>query len=201
MAGATVKKIAERADVSLTTAYQILRNPEDGRYADATRARVMRVARSAGYTPNRIARALATNKSRNIGLVGLDWYDPHKQRALREADRIALEHEYNLLVTTTASCEDWYRLLLEHKVDLIITIGFVDGSGKEIPAEARNRIVAIGPGRPREYPAPYWGWAVTWDDAAGGASAADHLLDLGHTELAVLSSRNVTARTLSANPS
>lgn len=196
MAGVTVKEIAERAGVSLTTAYQILRNPQDRRYAKATRERVVQVARAAGYTPNRIAWALATKKSLNIGLVGVDWYDPHKQRALREADRIALAHEHNLLVTTAASCEHWYRLLLEHKVDLIITIGFVGGRAAEVPPEARGRIVALGPAQVLSHPERYWGWSVTWDDVAGGASAADHLLDLGHTELAVLSSRNVTERTL-----
>ena len=188
--------IARKADVSVQAVSSVLhRTRSTSGVGKETRKRVMKLAEELGYKPHAAARALATGKTGCIGLVGYDWGDPHMQKALMAVGRITSKHKYNVMTTATTSHGEWYEMLLERKVDLIITAGIPQEDNKGFPEDIRRRIIAVGPvivGK-RE---PYWGWSVMWDDIVGGAKVADYLIELGHRNLAVLSHIFDSTRTI-----
>ena len=63
----TIKKVAELADVSKATVSRVLN--EYPHVRPEVRERVQKIIRETGYRPNNIARLLASNRSRIIGLV------------------------------------------------------------------------------------------------------------------------------------
>lgn len=63
----TIKDIAEKAGVSKTAVSFAFNNPE--RISKATYRRIMDIAKEIGYSPDPIARILATRQTRTIGLL------------------------------------------------------------------------------------------------------------------------------------
>jgi len=64
----TIKDVAERAGVSVTTVTNVLYG-RSGRFSDETRARVLQAAEKLGYRPNQIARSLVRRRSNTLGVV------------------------------------------------------------------------------------------------------------------------------------
>ena len=69
--GQTVSRrtVAEAAGVSLTTVTHALNPPPGVRMSEATRARVLQVAKKLGYRPNFTGRALVSGKTFAVGLL------------------------------------------------------------------------------------------------------------------------------------
>lgn len=65
----TLKDVAREAGVDISTVSRVLRNTDDAITAAETRQRIIAVANSLGYRPNRVARALKTARWNSIGLV------------------------------------------------------------------------------------------------------------------------------------
>ena len=70
MAGrATIKDVAERSGVSITTVSHVLNEVPGKRVSPTTRARVLRVAGELHYRPNRLAQGLRTQRTQMIGFL------------------------------------------------------------------------------------------------------------------------------------
>ncbi|WP_316859562.1 LacI family DNA-binding transcriptional regulator [uncultured Cohaesibacter sp.] len=69
---ATIRDVAARAGVSVTTASRALN--ETGRMSDETRLRVQQVAKELDYRPNSMARGLVQQRSFTLGLLTDDTY-------------------------------------------------------------------------------------------------------------------------------
>lgn len=65
----TLKDVAERASVSVSTVSYALNDHAHVHLAPETRARVRRIAKELGYTPNAMAQSLRSRSSRTIGVV------------------------------------------------------------------------------------------------------------------------------------
>ena len=90
---ATVKQIAERANVSIGTVDRVLHNR--GRVSEETRERVLKIARMLDYTPNRAAQVLASRKKKlHLGFFAMDDMDhPFFEQVNRAARGKAAELE------------------------------------------------------------------------------------------------------------
>ncbi len=64
----TMKDIAREAGVSVATVSYILNNRTEQRISEETRKKVLQIVNLLNYTPNQSAKALATNRSRNIAV-------------------------------------------------------------------------------------------------------------------------------------
>lgn len=64
----TIKDIAREAGVSVATVSYVLNNRTEERISEETRKKVLQIVNLLNYTPNQSAKALATNKSRNIAV-------------------------------------------------------------------------------------------------------------------------------------
>jgi len=73
----TIKDVARRAGVSISTASMVLRTEPNPRISKATRERVQKAAEELNYCPNFAARSLRSHKTFVIGMVmnRLKWHD------------------------------------------------------------------------------------------------------------------------------
>jgi len=185
----TLKEVAKRAGVSLSTASLAL-NGKPGVHPE-TRAKVLRVASELEYQPNAAARSLANGKSQAIGLVNpisleqlfssADFF-MHLSRGLYQA---AKEHNYHVFLLVSETDQDAAELVKEvirqHRVDgLIITN----------PAEAASYLgelekyefPCVFVGRPSDSQALY----VDNNNIEIGRLGTKHLLSLGRRDIAFL---------------
>lgn len=183
---ATLKDIAEAADVSVTTASRALHGATGGARAPSadTTARVRAAADRLGYSRDQLASGLRTRRSRLLGMLVprlSDYVLATIYEGVEEAARLA---GYRTVVANTYDDPDEQRaraeVMLDHRVEGLI-IGDASGRG-DLLAELERRDVpfVLVSRRTGSYP------AVTGDDLAGGRLVAEHLLDRGHSRVAVL---------------
>ncbi|MFP4408957.1 MAG: LacI family DNA-binding transcriptional regulator, partial [Spirochaetaceae bacterium] len=92
-----LKDVAQKAGVSEATASLVL-NERPGVHRE-TRKKVFQAAEELGYTPNAIARNLATRRSRTIGLVVTDISNPFFGNLTKYVDQFVKERGYGLILS------------------------------------------------------------------------------------------------------
>lgn len=93
---ATIMDVAQKAGVSASTVSRAYNHPRMLR--PETVQRIQDIARELGYTPNRHAKALSTGRTGSIGIVVPDITNPFFPPIIRQAQRVAEELSYSLLV-------------------------------------------------------------------------------------------------------
>lgn len=122
----TIADIAKELGVSKTTVSRAISGK--GRIGDVTREKVMEYIRENDYVPNQMAKALATNKTFNIGVVMQGEYSvmelPFFQECIMGIHDIATENDYDVLlaITESANTTKLERLIRNHKVDGVILL-------------------------------------------------------------------------------
>lgn len=119
----TMKDIAEMAGVSKATVSMVM-NRKDTSISDATRKRVLEIAKEMSYIPNSIARSLSTKKSGTIGVILPDITNPFFSEMARAIEDEAEKLEYNLIICNTDNDIDkeqkYIELLISKLIDGII---------------------------------------------------------------------------------
>ena len=145
----TLKDIAELTGVSVNTVSRALKDMPD--IGAKTKERVRRAAEALGYTPNVLARGLATRRSYTLGLVATELANPVRSAFIEALRRLALDNGYQLLVggfETEAQADGQIRELCARGVDGLV-LGNVGGILSEKPywpaleAAARAGIPAV----------------------------------------------------------
>lgn len=183
-----LRDVAEAAGVSLTTASFVLNN-RCASIRPETQKRVLHAAERLQYRPHLSARALATGKTRRIGIVlnqpeSFSTRDTYFNEIVEGIIQRATEHDRNLLLLS-AHYPEWSMLLAD------ITGGAVDGvlqisrfvSDELTPALLDAGFPLVCVSFHTDHPATL---SVDCDNVAGGSIAAEHLLELGHRDIAVL---------------
>ena len=183
--GATIADVARHAGVS-TTAVSYVLNGRSRQVSEATRERVLQAVRETSYRPNALARGLARQRTRTIGLIldarAAGTFLPIV-RGLTTAARGA---DCTVLVATAEDGEDEEAAVdtfLGHQVAGVVALSF---SGPHA-AEALERLTREGipvVSVNREVPG---GDGVYWDNHGGARMATEHLLAMGHRRLAFVS--------------
>jgi LacI family transcriptional regulator len=177
---ATIRDVARASGVHISTVSRTfsaphLVNPD-------TRSRVLASAESLGYRPNRAARALITGRTHNIGLIVADIANPFFPPLIKAAESQARQRDYHVFVADTnedASVEEELVLALAKQVDGVLLCSprmsnsLIEQLSREVPLVMINRLVAGLPG-------------VVMDVGQGARLAVEHLVGLGHRELALL---------------
>ena len=182
----SIKDIARRAGVSHSTVSRALSdsplvNPK-------TKARIQALAREMGYAPSAIARAMATRRTRTIGLVVTTIADPFVAEIVRGIEETALDHDYNVILCSSSDDPDRelaaVRTLREKWVDAVIVTSSRVGSFYEELTEIQVPVVLINSQQPGDY-----SLSVRNDDLHGGRLVGEYLLSLGHRHIAYVSGR------------
>lgn len=188
---ATIDEVAARAGVARGTVSKVL----SGTYyvSAATRAKVERAAAELGYRPNLAARALSKGRTYVIGLlIPYDpdqlFADPHLLDIIRGVEAAANQRDYNVLLSTAHRPNDpasaYSRVLRSNYVDgLIVHEGANMAAITAQLSQQRSPWVISGysVGGVESY-------CVHADDATISGTMAEHLLQLGHQRIAVISS-------------
>lgn len=181
---ATMREVAEKAAVSITTVSHVL---NDTRYVSEELAqRVRQAIDELDYKPDQRARGLRTGLSETIAVLVSDIANPFFPGVVRGAEDCARERGYSLILCNTD--EDPERenlsvsLMLERRVD-----GFLiapSAAAASTLRRLRNRgvpFVAID--RPfDDFPIDQ----VYSDNIEGARQATEYLISLGHTRIGII---------------
>ncbi|MFF6829504.1 substrate-binding domain-containing protein [Streptomyces longwoodensis] len=174
--------VARMAGVSPTTASFALSGRTDMRISEASRARVLEVARELGYRPNVMARGLRTKSTQTIGFVSdMITTTPFAGDVIRGALEAARERDHLLFITEAggdrAAESSLVHALLDRQVDAVIYAAMFTQyvtPPKELFGHRVVLLNCLAPG----FDAP----SVVPDEVQAGRDAARALLDAGHGE-------------------
>ncbi|GAA4982087.1 LacI family DNA-binding transcriptional regulator [Kineococcus glutinatus] len=187
MARVTITEIARRSGVSKGAVSYVL-NDRPG-VSDATRARVLQVARELNWVPNRAARALSGAKTDTYGLVlprkAEDiGHEPYYMEFIAGLESVLGERSLALMLqvvpdvaTAAATYRKWWS---ERRVDGVVVVDVrVDDPRVALLQEIGMPAVVVG------HPSLAGGLpSVGTDDAAAVADVVAHLAGLGHRAIA-----------------
>lgn len=179
----TIQDVARAAGVHPGTASRAL-NPElVGRVTAETTRRVQDAAARLGYVPDQFGQSLRTRRSRTIGVLIPDLGNPVFPPIVRGIEDSLREAGYEALIANTDDSAEreaqLIKVLAARRCD-----GYVIASSRledpavsallesKVPVVLVNRLMDAAKS------------SVSSDDATGMRAAVDHLVALGHTEIA-----------------
>ena len=184
MAGrATIKDVAERSGVSITTVSHVLNEVPGKRVSPTTRARVLRVADDLHYRPNRLAQGLRTQRTQMIGFLSdRVTTTPFAGRMILGAQDAADEAGSLLVLLNSGGDpeleEREVQALLERQVDGIVYALFYHRIVTP-PASLRDGPVVLLDARTADGTIS----SVVPDEVGGSRAAVEELLAVGHRRI------------------
>jgi LacI family transcriptional regulator len=181
----TIRDVARQAGVSVATASRAL-NGMDTVNAQ-TRDRILTVMEELGFRPSPAARRLSLGRTLTVGVVVSFLTRPQAAERLRGVDAVLTDSEFDLVIYNVESVQkrDHYlgTLAQSQRTDGLLVLS-LPPSAEAAAAMGRSPVpvVFIDVHTPSVATMP----RVVGDDVAGGALAARHLLDLGHTAIAYI---------------
>lgn len=182
----TLKDVADAVGVNISTASRALSSDRSSLVNDATRAKVVEAAERLGYRGNVQASALRRGRTGAIGVIVADLSNPFIGPVIRGvANGLGGRGLLPIMTESRDSSDELRRIcdrLLAQRVDgIIITAGrYRDRTRLKLLAEETPTVLAV-----RQLPSSGIP-TISHDDVTGGKLAAEHLLALGHRQVAQL---------------
>ena len=180
---ARVEDVAQAAGVSTATVSRALNRT--GPVSPAIRERIDRVVAELGYVPNGAARALASHRTRAIGVVIPTLENASFSIMAASAQRHLNAAGYHMLVASSdyEPRQEWAQIqsLVAHGVDGLILVGS-RRSPEVIDYLKSRRVDFVVTWTLADGDTP----CVGFDNAAAARRMASHLVDLGHTQIGVI---------------
>ena len=185
----TLRELAERLDVSITTVSRALAGHEQ--IALKTRERVAQAARELGYVPNRAARQLVSGRSGFVGFLmpirGPNFVDSYLGEFITGLGEGLVSHGLDLFLATVQQGQNELEVLRH-----VVESGRADGVVVPRVAEADARLAylsmqgfpSISHGRLHDPQTPH-NWLDSDGEAAFG-EAFDLLYDHGHRHIGLV---------------
>ena len=185
----TLKDVAAASGVSISTASRALDERTASRSAAA--AHVRKVAEELGYRRNSFASGLRRGETRTLGVLVPRLSDTVMALMFEELERAASSRGYFAMVATSGDDPNDERRAAETLLDrnedgLILATARLDD---ELPRRLRERKVAHALVLRTDGVSP----SALGDDEVGGYLAVRHLVDLGHSDIAVVTGPTFTS--------
>jgi LacI family transcriptional regulator len=185
----TIRDVAKRAKVSISTASRILSNSTTEKFAEETQARVLRASVELGYRPNFAARALVSGKTRIVAAVFPRIYDtPFTALAslqiLAGIEAYCAANGYHLLLSSPQILNgtvdtNFTNLLAGKYLDgLIIDGHFRIDPVMDVLRQFDLPMVMLG-----YHPHPCF---LRSDNFLGGSLLLQHIIELGHRQIGII---------------
>jgi alanine racemase len=187
MARVTIKEIAEKAGVSITSVSFAFNNPS--RLPEATVQRILEVAEELGYTPNPIARSMNTGRTGVIGILVPQPLteiirNPFLAEFLEGVGEVCTAAGYSLMIVPPLE-GSVKRAVGKAAVDGFLTLGLELYKSTMVVLRQREVPFVMVDGDPIEG-VP----TVNVDDEAGARALMLHVLQAGHRDIAILGIRS-----------
>ncbi len=185
----TIKDVAKKAGVSITTVSFVLNNRPDVVISEEVKKRVLKIAKEMDYHPSAMAAGLAGKRTRNLGVVfyqedniiSNQFYSFVVEGLVKET----IEKGFNIFFTYLVAPYDGYqslpKIVREKNVDGVIVIWHTDPKMVGDIKDRRIPVVAID-----NYPALKGIDTIQVDNKQGAITAVEHLIQLGHKQIGLL---------------
>lgn len=182
---ATMKQVAERAGVSISTVSHVINNTRI--VSGDVRQRVQHVIDELRYIPSAVARSLKNDKTDTIGVLVPNSSNPYFAELIRWIEDAAFQLGYNMILCNAHGGGDkqsaYLRLLMEKRIDGLVLVA--SGADDEQDLMLRNDAVPIVQ---LERALPGLGADIVLAGQEEGAyQATRHLIELGHRAIACVS--------------
>lgn len=180
----TSSDVAAAAGVSRSAVSFAFNNPE--RISAPTRDRILAAAKDLGYTPNTLARMLKAGQTQSLGVLlpqnlAKVMENPYYAQFLTGVGQICDQEGYTLLLTPPLR-DSMLKAIPYAAVDGFIVCGLEHDRGEVAELERRGvPFVLVDSSRYDNVP------SVDVDDESGAYEVMQHVLQLGHRRIAVLS--------------
>ncbi|MFP5229300.1 MAG: LacI family DNA-binding transcriptional regulator [Acidobacteriota bacterium] len=179
-----IREVARRARVSTATVSRTINGSD--KVTPETKERVQRAIEELGFYPNTWARALGSGRSSLYGLIISDITNPFFPELVKSFEDIAVQNGQEVLVANTnydpARMEICVSRMLQRKVDgVAIMTSEMDA---RLVTEFQNRdipLVFLDTGKAEDLSSN-----IVVDYATGVDAAVEHLVGLGHTQIAFI---------------
>ncbi|HKR82971.1 MAG TPA: LacI family DNA-binding transcriptional regulator, partial [Terriglobales bacterium] len=176
----TLKLVAEKLHLSPGTVSAVLNNSPSAKHIpEGTRNRIFAAARELKYKPNLMARSLRNKRTYTIGVIPTDISDGYGGQVIAGIEEYARQKDYFFITGIhhhdPELFQKYSQLLLERGAEGVITIDLNLQYSISLP------MVAVSGHRQEENATN-----VILDQRLGVKLALEHLVSLGHRNIAVM---------------
>ncbi len=181
----TLRDIAKMAGVSYQTVSRVINNHPY--VAEATRQRVLDLINALDYHPNKAARSLAGHQANTIALVASEIHDYGPAQVVINIERAAKTLGYELVLsiatdTSSSSMRAAINSILHYRVDGILILKPISGISYPEMMQISGGLPIVQINSQNDPAAP----SMMIDQDYGMRCLLDHLIDIGHREMAVI---------------
>lgn len=186
-----IKELAKNLGISTASVSRALSNPS--RVSKRMRERVLEAAKEAGYRPNKLGASLRTSKTRNIIVIIPDISDTFNSGVIRSLEQTAAKRGYSVLFGDTQGQREqelaYGEIVRSKQADGIICFSHrlpfedadLDAANFSLPPLV-NSCEYVGEATANRFKVPL----VSIDNVAAGREVTEHLISLGHKNIAVI---------------
>lgn len=197
----TVYDIAKEANVSVSTVSRVLNGTAPVK--TSTRDRVMEIIKKHHFQPNALARSLIKKETGMLGMILPDISNPFFPEVFLGAEKEARDKGYTIFLCNTLGDfekeTEYLNILQEKRVDGILFVGGrinltkckAELAQELVDLSSRLPVVLINGHVPRGNLIK-----VVMDEVKGAELAVQHLIDLGHMDIAFIGGGNNTSTTV-----
>jgi DNA-binding LacI/PurR family transcriptional regulator len=181
-----LKDIAEVAGVSVMTVSKVMRDAPD--ISAATKVRVRQLAEQMGYTPDSMAQALRSRKTKLFGLVISATTNPIFARVVMAIEEQAHEMGYEVILSHSLNQpereQEVIRRMLSRRVDglFLCPVYRLEPTASIYDELLKRNLPTVILGHRAPFCSQFVN--VETDDVSASYVAAKHLIDLGHRRIA-----------------
>lgn len=185
LAATTLRQVADLAEVSTATVARVLQG--SARVSEGTRARVQAVLEATGYRHNAVASGLRRQRTSTIGhILHATSPNPFYAGVALGLQQEAALHGYQVLLANSqdaASEAAAVEAFLARRVDALVFTTAVNAQNVATAVQAGVPVVQV---ERRISPDAE---TVVVDNTVGSRAATQHLVDLGHEQIAFIGAR------------
>jgi DNA-binding LacI/PurR family transcriptional regulator len=184
----TIKDVAKAAGVSIAAISYAL-NGKQSKVSAETLARIQATAASLNYIPDFSARSLVNKRTNLIGIIIPETEDhnpmilenPFYSEIVSAIEYELRKHDYHIIPTGMDKAKQYIDLSIQRNLDGIIIIGIYTDSLYEELKELKIPIILMD-----SYVNDTYFKNIGIDDEWGGRLATSHLIDNGHSRIALV---------------
>jgi LacI family transcriptional regulator len=180
----TISDVARRAGVSAMTVSRVVNGT--GHTSAVTKARVEAAIDELGYVPNALARQLRSKRTKTIALLVSDISNPYFTTIARGVEDFFVAHGYSVMYCNTdedaAEEEQYLLMLIERQIDGVLLVPARSSGESFRLLQSHHTPVVVIDRRVTSRDVD----SVRCDSEAGAHALVEHLLGLGHQQIAVL---------------